>query len=138
MHLTLDSTYEHPFSITQAQVNAFAELSGDHNPLHLNAAYAAQTPFKRPIVHGMFSITVFTQVMGTHFPGEGTVYLQQQVAFKRPVYPGEPYVARFRVLEIDRRRHRAKVETQIFHTQTGKVAVEGMAEIMNQEKIGEG
>lgn len=55
------ASFEYAFSFTQEQVEKFAELTGDNNPLHLDAEYAATTPFKRPIIHGMLSATVFTK-----------------------------------------------------------------------------
>ena len=71
----LDSQFEHLFSFTQKDVEAFAKVTGDNNPVHLDESYAAKTMFKRPIMHGMLGATVFSKVFGTMFPGEGTIYL---------------------------------------------------------------
>jgi acyl dehydratase len=65
----LDATFEEPFRITQDEVQRFADLTGDNNPIHLDAEYAATTSFKRPIIHGMLGATIFTKVLGTQFPG---------------------------------------------------------------------
>ncbi|MFL5730355.1 MAG: MaoC family dehydratase, partial [Cytophagaceae bacterium] len=67
--------YTESFSFTQEEVVRFAELTGDHNPIHLDPAYAANTLFKKPIMHGILGASVFSKVLGMQFPGEGTIYL---------------------------------------------------------------
>lgn len=128
-------TYEQTFSYTQAEVDAFARISGDHNPLHLDAAYAAQTPFKRPIIHGFLGGSIFSRILGTAFPGEGTIYLMQEMHFKRPMYVDTVYRALLTVEEVDPARHRAKIRTQVVQDDTGKAVIEGYAEVMNSERI---
>jgi acyl dehydratase len=71
-----DQTYSHDFRFSQDEVNRFAEVTGDKNPVHTDADYAAKTMFKRPIMHGMLSASLFSKVFGTLFPGEGTIYLE--------------------------------------------------------------
>ena len=70
MKLKIGDYYREEFSITQDMVNEFAKLSGDNNPIHLDEDYAAKTRFKKPIVHGLFSVTSFGRVMGTKFPAK--------------------------------------------------------------------
>ena len=70
-------TYSHEFQFSQEEVNQFAQVTGDKNPVHTDAAYAATTMFKKPIMHGMLSASLFSKVFGTLFPGEGTIYLKQ-------------------------------------------------------------
>ena len=77
----------------------FSELSGDNNPLHTNAEYAANTSFKKCIVPGILACSVFSKMIATSFPGAGSVYLDQAVAFKNPVYPNEECTAVITVLE---------------------------------------
>jgi len=62
--------YRLTFSYSQEQVNKFAEVTGDNNPLHLDEEYAATTMFKRPIMHGFLGGSVFSKIFGTLFPGE--------------------------------------------------------------------
>jgi acyl dehydratase len=96
----IDSTFDHLFKFTQEQVQAFADLTGDNNPVHLDAEYAATTQFKKPIIHGMLGITVFTKVLGTQFPGFGSIYLKQTVEFLRPMFVDTEYRAVFKIVSI--------------------------------------
>lgn len=127
--------YTHAFHITQQQVNAFAELTGDSNPLHLDETFAAQTPFKKPIIHGFLSGSVFSKVFGMEFPGPGSVYLAQSMEFLRPMYPGQDYTAVFTVKEVDERKHTAIIATEIKDAATGKLTLRGEAKVMNPEKF---
>ncbi len=131
--LEIGDTYKHTFSYTQEQVAQFAELTGDKNPLHLDAEYAATTNFKKPIIHGLFGMSVFSKIMGMEFPGEGSVYMSHSLEFKRPMYVDVIYEAVFIVSEIDRKRHTAIVKTQVFNNETKKITIEGHAKVMNKE-----
>jgi len=133
--LQVGDTYSEVFSYTQEQVIAFAELSGDKNPLHLDAEYAATTMFKKPIIHGILGASIMSKILGMHFPGEGTVYLRQEIDFKRPMYVDVQYEAQLKVLETNLDKHIAIVETKIVDKETGKVNVLGQAQIMHKEKI---
>ena len=132
--LKVGDTFEEPYSLTQEQVNAFAALSGDKNPVHTDVRYAAGTPFKKPIVHGIFSAAVFSKILGTIFPGEGTIYLSQTLQFKRPVFPGENYSAKVEVVSLDG-RNAATISTVLTHTATGKPVIEGEARVMHTTLI---
>lgn len=127
--------YQTDFVITQEMVNEFAELSGDKNPLHIDAEFAAQTPFKQPIVHGIFSVSIISKIMGTEFPGAGSVYLDQQFQFKRPVFPDKEYYARIELISVEEGRHKGVFSTQIFSKDRNKIAVEGQASVMHMEKL---
>jgi acyl dehydratase len=118
----------------QAQVNAFAELTGDHNPIHQDAAYAATTPFKRPIMHGMLSASVFSRILGTEFPGTGTIYLGQSLTFKAPMYVDTPYTVRLEITAHDPERHRATLHTEITSPE-GKVTLTGEASVLHRERF---
>ena len=127
--------YQTDFVITQEMVNQFAELSGDKNPLHLDAEFAAQTPFKQPIVHGIFSVSIISKIMGTEFPGAGSVYLDQQFQFKRPVYPGKEYYAKIELVSVEEGRHKGVFTTRIFSKDRNKLAVDGKATVMHMEQL---
>ena len=128
-------THRHCFRFSQADVIDFARVTGDNNPLHLDAAFAAQTPFKRPIIHGMLGASVFTKVLGTEFPGHGSVYTGQTLEFLRPMFVDTDYEAVFTVQTTDPAKHTAQILGEIRDAATGKVATRGVATLMHKEKI---
>jgi len=75
--------------ITDEMIHAFANLTGDSNPVHLDDAYAAGTRFGRRIAHGMIAAGLISATLANDLPGPGTVYLSQTLQFKAPVYPGD-------------------------------------------------
>ena len=97
--------YRHEVTYTQEGVIAFAEITGDKNPIHLDPEFAAKTPFGRPIVHGFLSAAVFSKVFGMLFPGQGTIYLSQEMSFRAPVFAGEKYTAEFEVIDVNTEKH---------------------------------
>jgi len=133
--IKVNQIYTHEFQFSQDEVNRFAEVTGDKNPVHTDAEYAAKTMFKRPIMHGMLSASLFSKVFGTLFPGEGTIYLKQSLSFLRPMYVDTPYEAVFTVKEVISERNRAVVETVIKDKSTGAVCTSGEATVMNVDKI---
>lgn len=132
--INIGDKFEHDFSFTQEDVILFAKVTGDNNPVHLDAEYAATTIFKRPIIHGMLGATVFSKVFGTMFPGEGTIYLNQNLQFLRPMLVETNYKAQFEVLGIDREKHRGTISTVVINEE-GKKVVDGSAILMHTEKF---
>ncbi len=133
--IELGQTYTHDFKFSQEEVNRFAEVTGDKNPVHTNAEFAATTIFKKPVMHGMLGAALFSKVFGVLFPGEGTIYLKQSLNFLRPMYVDIDYTAEFKVIELIKDKNRAVVETTIKDKLTGKVCTTGEATVMNSEKI---
>ena len=76
-------------TLTQADIQAFAAVSGDTNPAHLNAEYANDTLFHGVIAHGMWGGALISALLGTEFPGPGTIYLEQNLKFVKPVRIGD-------------------------------------------------
>ncbi|HEY8513218.1 MAG TPA: MaoC family dehydratase [Cyclobacteriaceae bacterium] len=124
-------TFTHSFSFSQADIERFAEVTGDVNPVHLDPAYAATTPFRKPILHGFLSASVFSKVFGTIFPGHGTIYVSQEMSFKRPMYPGERYTATFTIRETDAAKGTLVIEGRITD-EKGKVCLEGVGKMINK------
>lgn len=124
-----------PFTLSQEDINAFARVTGDNNPIHLDAAFAATTPFKKPIVHGMFGAAIFSRVLGTTFPGEGTIYMKQSLSFQKPMYVDVNYEAVFEVKEIIEGKHRALISTSIIEKESGNTVTTGEAFVMNTQAI---
>ncbi len=132
--IEVNQVFTHEFQFSQQEVNQFAEVTGDKNPVHLNADYAATTMFKRPIMHGMLSASLFSKVFGTLFPGEGTIYLKQSLNFLKPMYVDTVYEAVFTVKEVILDKNRAIVET-VIKDKDGKVCTSGEATVLNTSKI---
>lgn len=130
-----EDTFKYELSYSQKEVEDFAKVTGDNNPIHLDKDYACQTMFKQPIMHGFLGASVFSKVFGTLFPGEGTIYLSQSMNFLRPMFVDTEYEAIFTVKEVNKEKHIATVETIVQDKNTTKVTVKGEARIMNKEKI---
>ena len=101
-HLTKD--------ITDRDIALFAEISTDHNPVHLDDSYAADTIFGGRIAHGMLTAALISAVIGEQLPGHGTVYLAQSLKFLAPVRPGDRVRAEVSVTAIDHARRRVTLE----------------------------
>jgi len=86
-------------TVTEQDITAFARLTGDTNPLHLDDDYARTTRFGRRIAHGLLTAGLISAVLGTELPGPGAIYLEQYLRFTKPVYPGDTITA---VVEVVR------------------------------------
>jgi 3-hydroxybutyryl-CoA dehydratase len=94
-----------------ADIEAFAEVSGDNNPVHLDEDYARTTQFGERIAHGMLSAAYISAILGTRLPGPGAIYLSQSLRFRRPVRIGDLVVARATVTALDEAKGRVTLET---------------------------
>lgn len=115
-------------TVDEAAIVAFAEVTGDNNPVHLDEAYAATTPFKSRIAHGMLSAGYISAVIGTKLPGPGAIYMSQQLSFRRPVKIGDEVTARATITAIDAEKARITLETVC--EVGGKAVMTGEALIM--------
>jgi len=98
--LTVGLSAETARVVTQADIVAFAEVSGDCNAVHLNPEYAAKSSFKGVVAHGMLSASFISGVLGTRLPGEGTIYVSQSLRFLAPVRPGDTVITCVTVKEL--------------------------------------
>jgi 3-hydroxybutyryl-CoA dehydratase len=121
-------------TVGEADIIAFAAVTGDNNPVHLDADYAATTPFGERIAHGMLSAGYISAVIGTQLPGPGAIYMSQSLRFKRPVKIGDEVTARATITEIDATKARVTLATVCLVS--GKPVVEGEALIMVPRKAG--
>jgi len=126
--LTVGQTATFTKTITEADILMFAAVSGDTNPVHIDAEAAAASMFKERIAHGMLSASLISTVLGTRLPGPGTVYLGQSLKFRAPVKIGETVTATVKVTALDPAKRRATLETTC--TVKGKPVVEGEANVM--------
>lgn len=126
--LTIGDSAERARTVAEADVQAFAEVSGDHNPVHLDEAFAATTPFKTRIAHGMLSAGYISALIAGELPGPGAIYLSQTLSFRRPVRLGDTVTTRVEVTALDAEKARATLKTTC--AVEGKTVIEGEAVIM--------
>ncbi len=115
-------------TVTEADVIAFAAVSGDENPVHLDEAYAAQTAFKTRIAHGMLSASYISALLGTRLPGPGAIYLSQSLNFRRPVRLGVTVEARVEITALDPSKSRVTLDCVC--NVEGKTVLEGQAVVL--------
>ena len=118
-------------TITDSDIQVFAELTGDHNPVHLDDAFASQTRFKRRIAHGMLVASQLSKVIANELPGQGSVYLSQTLKFVAPVYPGDTVTARVTVLSVREDKPIITLET-VCVNQDGQKVITGEAIVLVQ------
>lgn len=87
-------------TFTLEDVKRFAALSGDINPLHLDANFAATTQFGKPLVHGMLAASLFSAIIANDLPGPGSIYIHQSLDFKSPIFHNQQVVARVEITSI--------------------------------------
>lgn len=121
-------------TVDERAIELFAEVTGDNNPVHLDAEFAASTPFKERIAHGMLSAGYISAVIGTKLPGPGAIYMSQQLSFRRPVRIGDEVTARATITVIDTDKARVTLETVCLVG--GKPVLTGEALIMVPRKAG--
>jgi len=109
-------------------VRDFAAISGDDNPVHLDAEYAATTRFKRPIAHGMLYGSMISTIFGAKF--DGAIYLKQSFEFKRPVFVGDAVRAVVTVVDVQDEPYVITCRTVVEDATTGTVCTDGQAKVM--------
>lgn len=126
MTLTVGQKATRSLTLTAEHVRKYAEITGDHNPLHFDPAFAAATKFGRLVVQGGLTTGVLHALVATDLPGPGSVFLSQNWKFTAPVYIGDTITAEAEVLSV----HPSKPVTQLaiaIRRQDGEVVLEGEA-----------
>ena len=129
MNLKVGDAAEVSKTIADEDVRAFAELTGDRNPVHLDEEYAASTRFGRRIAHGMLGASLISAVLANELPGRGTVYLSQTLRFTAPVFLGDTVTARVVVKQVREDKPIVTLETVCTNERGGRV-VEGEAVVL--------
>ena len=129
MDLKIGDKFSTTKQITDAVVRAFAELSGDYNPIHLDDEFAAKTQFGKRIAHGMISGALISAVLGYEFKERKVVYLSQTLKFTAPVFLDETVTATATVTNIREDKPIVTLET-VCTNQDGKTVVKGEAVVM--------
>lgn len=120
--------------VTEADVEAIAEVTGDYNPVHVNEVFAQKTRFKGRIAHGMLSAGLISAVLGTKLPGAGAIYLSQSLNFLAPVRIGDEITAEVEVTKWREDKNIIHLETRCFN-QKGKDVLSGEA-VLLMDKVG--
>ena len=123
--MTVGRTAVFAKTITEADIVLFAGISGDTNPVHLDANFAGQTAFKGRVAHGMLSASFISAVFGTRLPGPGCIYLSQSLRFRAPVKAGDTVTARVTVKNVNSDNKRVAFET--VYTVDDTVVIDGEA-----------
>ncbi|MFG5777183.1 bifunctional enoyl-CoA hydratase/phosphate acetyltransferase [Comamonas sp. J-3] len=116
-------------TLTADDIQAFAAVTGDVNPAHMNPAYAQDTLFHGIIAHGMWSAGLISALFGTEFPGPGTIYLEQQLRFKQPVRVGDTLTVVATVLSKDDAKKRVEMDCSVTN-QNGALVLQGVAKLL--------
>ena len=119
-------------TISESDINAYAGLTGDFNPVHVDAEYAARSRFGSRIAHGMLTAGLVSHVLGMRLPGTGAIYLGQTLRFTAPVRAGDTIEARAEVVELVPAKRRVRLKT-ICQNQLGEKVLEGEALMMIEE-----
>ena len=119
--------------ITNQEVEAFAAISGDHNPLHLDPEYAATTAFGECIAHGMLTGALISAAIAMQLPGPGSVYLSQSLQFKAPVFLGDTLTVTLTVIDKHAKRPWITLQCQV-DNQDGKAVAKGEAQVVAPTK----
>ena len=115
-------------SFSQGDIEAFARISGDDNPAHVDAAWADASPFGGRVAHGVLTAGLISAVLGTQLPGPGSIYMSQTLKWLAPVRSGDHLTATVTVKEIIPEKKRVVLETIV--QKDGETVLTGEALVM--------
>lgn len=114
--------------VTEDMVNTFANISGDHNPVHLDSEYASTTIFKEKIAHGILVSGFISALIANEMPGEGSIYLKQNLEFKAPVKLNDIVITKITILDIEKNKYFLQTDCFVKETQV----IQGTALILKK------
>lgn len=122
---------EHEFTekITESYLEQFANLSGDHNPLHMDENYAKTTQFNKRVCHGMLLASFFSKLVGMHIPGKNALYFSQTLNFQNPCFVGDTVKVYGQVVDKSESTKILTIKTAIYN-QAGICLIDGIAKVM--------
>ena len=126
--LSVGMTHETHHVITEKDIELFAEVSGDRNPLHMDEDFAKNTPFGQRIAHGALTASYISGILGNDLPGPGSSFVGLNMRFRRPVFIGSNVIVRVEVTEMQERGNR--VTLKVSCNVDGKAAISGEAMVM--------
>ncbi len=126
--LSVGMTHQTEHVITEKDIELFAEVSGDRNPLHMDEEFAKKTPFGQRIAHGALTASYISGILGNDLPGPGSIFVGLNMRFRRPVLIGSLVIVKVEVVEMKERGHR--VTLKVSCNVDGKAAISGEALVM--------
>ena len=127
--IVIGRSFEFSKAFTSSDVNEFARISEDNNPIHVDSDYASKTLFGQRLVHGVLLTSMFSKIFGTIYPGDGGIYQSQSTKFLRPVFLNEQITAKVTLQDFDHNKHRGTFLTECFKSD-GDLAMTGEAKII--------
>lgn len=126
--LSVGMTHQTEHVITEDDIELFAQVSGDRNPLHMDEEFAKQTPFGQRIAHGALTASYISGILGNDMPGPGSIFVGLNMRFRRPVFIGSHVTVKVEVTEMKERGNR--VTLKVSCNVDGKAAISGEAMVM--------
>ena len=118
--------------VSADKIETFAELTGDYNPIHMDAEYAATTPFGRRIAHGALSASLISAILGNDLPGPGAIFTELNMRFRKPAFIDDEIVAHAEVVEIKEKYGLVKMKVSC--SVNGKIIIRGTASVMVEKR----
>ena len=132
--IQVGDVFKHKYRYTQADVDAYAKVSGDTNPLHVDEEAGKKSMFGRNIIHGYLGGSVFTKIFGTLLHADGNVYMKQVMQFMRPMFVDTEYEAVITVKEIFPEKNRVLYQTEVYNPATNELTITGEALLLNKKQ----
>ncbi len=132
--LQIGDEFRHKYSYTQDDVDTYARVSGDTNPLHIDAEAGKASMFGRNIIHGFLGASVFTKIFGALWYADGHVYMSQNLKWLKPMFVGTEYEAVVKVKEIIKEKNRILYECAVYDATTGEQTIAGEALLLNKKQ----
>lgn len=131
--IEVGNKYESCHTIKDNLLDAYADVVGDKNPIHLDESFAAKTTFRHRIAHGMLIAGYISEAIGMHLPGPGCIYAKQDLKFTAPVYIGDCITVIIEVETKDEKRNRLQLKTTCVN-QDGKTVIDGVAIVLPRKE----
>ena len=131
--LQLNQTDKIERKITEKDIDKFAKLTGDNNPVHTNLDFAKKTIFKQKVAHGFLSASLISTLIATKLPGPGSIYLSQNLKFLAPVFIDDLVIVKVTVKEIDHEKKKVKLQTECFKNEKKIISGEAIV-LVNSKK----
>ena len=131
--LQLNQTDKIERKITEKDIDNFAKLTGDNNPVHTNLDFAKKTIFKQKVAHGFLSASLISTLIATKLPGPGSIYLSQNLKFLAPVFIDDLVIVKVTVKEIDHEKKKVKLQTECFKNEKKIISGEAIV-LVNSKK----